>query len=187
MTIAGLPMGATIIDSADGKVFSGSSFTLTGVEAESKLTLNDGSNTGPFTLTVTANNTTPGEAGSSVANDHGDGARSGGRGWQPHQFSAGQSVSSEWRAGRSHNHRCPVRLGTQRGHKPRQRHVDGADERPQRADGLDGRRLRRSHGARRDRDLDQCRRHAREPPRVADNVEAYAPGRRFLPCRATTR
>ena len=65
VTIAGLPMGATIIDLADGKVFSGSSFTLTGVEAESKLTLNDGSNTGPFTLTVTANNTFPGEAGSS--------------------------------------------------------------------------------------------------------------------------
>jgi hypothetical protein len=65
VTIAGLPMGATITDSADGKVFSGSSFTLTEVEAESKLTLSDGSNTGPFTLTVTANNTFPGEAASS--------------------------------------------------------------------------------------------------------------------------
>ena len=65
VTIAGLPMGATITDSADGKVFSGSSFTLTEVEAESELTLSDGSDTGPFTLTVTASNTFPGEAASS--------------------------------------------------------------------------------------------------------------------------
>ena len=35
------------------------------MEAESELTLSDGSNTGPFTLTVTANNTFPGEAASS--------------------------------------------------------------------------------------------------------------------------
>ena len=65
VTIAGLPMGATIPNSADGKVFSGSSFTLTEVEAESKLTLSDANNTGPFTLKVTANNTFPGEAASS--------------------------------------------------------------------------------------------------------------------------
>ena len=58
-------MGATITDSSDGKVFSGSSFSLTEVEVESTLTLSDGSNTGPFTLKVTANNTFPGEAASS--------------------------------------------------------------------------------------------------------------------------
>ena len=58
MTIVGLPTGATITDSADSKVFSGSSFTLTGAEVDSALTLNDGSNSGNFTLNVTANNTT---------------------------------------------------------------------------------------------------------------------------------
>ena len=66
LTIAGLPTGATITDSADSKVFSGSSFTLTGAEVGSTLTLNDGSNSGNFTLNVTANNTTIGEAASSA-------------------------------------------------------------------------------------------------------------------------
>ncbi len=65
LTIAGLPIGATITDLADGKVFSTSSFTLTKAEFGSTLTLNDGSNTEPFSLTVTANNTFPGEAASS--------------------------------------------------------------------------------------------------------------------------
>ena len=66
LTIAGLPTGATITDSADSKVFSGSSFTLTGAEVGSTLTLHDGSNSGNFTLNVTANNTTIGEAASSA-------------------------------------------------------------------------------------------------------------------------
>ena len=66
LTIAGLPTGATVTDSADSKVFSGSSFTLTGAEVGSTLTLNDGSNSGNFTLNVTANNTTIGEAASSA-------------------------------------------------------------------------------------------------------------------------
>ena len=67
VTIAGLPMGATVTDSTDGKVFSGSSFTLTEAEAESTLTLNDGTNAGNFTLQVTANNTTTGESASSAS------------------------------------------------------------------------------------------------------------------------
>ena len=46
-------------------MFSGSSFTLTAAEAESTLTLNDGSNSANFSLLVTANNTTIGEAASS--------------------------------------------------------------------------------------------------------------------------
>ena len=54
LTIVGLPTGATITDSADSKVFSGSSFTLTGAEVGSTLTLHDGSNSGNFTLNVTA-------------------------------------------------------------------------------------------------------------------------------------
>ena len=62
---AGLAAGATITDSVDSTVFSGSSFTLTGAEVGSALTLHDGSNEGNFTLTVTANNTTAGEAASS--------------------------------------------------------------------------------------------------------------------------
>ncbi len=66
LTIAGLPTGATITESADAKVFSGSSFTLTGSEVGSALTLHDGGNTSNFMLTVTANNTTPGEAASSA-------------------------------------------------------------------------------------------------------------------------
>ena len=66
LTIVGLPTGATITDSADSKVFSGSSFTLTGAEVGSTLTLHDGSNSGNFTLNVTANNTTIGEAASSA-------------------------------------------------------------------------------------------------------------------------
>ena len=65
VTIAELPMGATLTDSADHRVFSGSSFTLTAAEAESTLTLNDGSNGANFSLLVTANNTTIGEAASS--------------------------------------------------------------------------------------------------------------------------
>jgi hypothetical protein len=68
LTIAGLPTGASIKDSADGKVFEGgSTITLTGSEVGSTLTLNDGSNEANFTLAVTANNTTPGEAASSAA------------------------------------------------------------------------------------------------------------------------
>ena len=67
VTIAGLAAGATITDSADSTVFSGSSFTLTGAEVGSTLTLHDGSNEGNFTLTVTANNTTAGETASSAA------------------------------------------------------------------------------------------------------------------------
>ena len=66
LTIAGLASGATITDSVDGTVFSGSSFTLTGAEVGSTLTLHDGTNAGNFSLTVTANNTTSGEVGSSV-------------------------------------------------------------------------------------------------------------------------
>ena len=41
-------------------------------------------------------------------------------------------------------------IGVQRGHQPRQRHMDGTDERSQRADGPDGRSLLRGNGARRD-------------------------------------
>ena len=67
VTIAGLAAGATITNSADSTVFSGSSFTLTGAEVGSTLTLHDGSNEGNFTLTVTANNTTAGETASSAA------------------------------------------------------------------------------------------------------------------------
>ena len=149
-----------------------------GMEVGSTLTLHDGTNAGNFSLSVTANNTMPGEVASSAARKHhGDGERRpGGRGWQPNQFGAGQSAGSEWRTGRGHDHRCAVRLEPQRGDKPRQRHLDGADGRPQRADGPDSRRLRRRDGAQRDRDLDQCRRQHREPHTVADNVEAYAPG-----------
>ena len=66
LTIAGLASGATITDSADSTVFSGSSFTLTGAEVGSTLTLHDGSNEGNFSLTVTANNTTSGETASSA-------------------------------------------------------------------------------------------------------------------------
>ena len=66
VTIAGLASGATITDSADSTVFSGASFTLTGAEVGSTLTLHDGSNEGNFSLTVTANNTTTGEAASSA-------------------------------------------------------------------------------------------------------------------------
>ena len=67
LTIAGLPMGATITDSVDSTVFSGSSFTLTGKEVGSTLTLHDGTNAGNFSLVVTANNTFPGETGSSAS------------------------------------------------------------------------------------------------------------------------
>ena len=67
LTIAGLAAGATITDSVDATVFSGSSFTLSGAEVGSTLTLHDGSNEGNFTLTVTANNTTAGETASSAA------------------------------------------------------------------------------------------------------------------------
>ena len=68
LTIAGLPTGASITDSADGKIFKGGSpITLTGSEVGSALTLNDGSNEANFTLTVTANNTTSGEAASSAS------------------------------------------------------------------------------------------------------------------------
>ena len=66
LTIAGLASGATITDSADSTVFSGASFTLTGAEVGSTLTLHDGSNEGNFSLTVTANNTTTGETASSA-------------------------------------------------------------------------------------------------------------------------
>ena len=70
VTITGLPSGATITDSADSTVFSGSRITLTGAEVGSKLTLHDGSNAGNFALTVMANNTTDdgtgGEEGSSA-------------------------------------------------------------------------------------------------------------------------
>ncbi len=66
LTIAGLASGATITDSADGTVFSGASFTLTGAEVGSTLTLHDGSNEGNFSLTVTANNTAAGETASSA-------------------------------------------------------------------------------------------------------------------------
>ncbi len=70
VTIAGLPTGATITD--DGTIFSGSSITLTEAAVGTTfnlndLTLNDGTNTESFTLTVTANNTTPGEAASSAS------------------------------------------------------------------------------------------------------------------------
>jgi hypothetical protein len=67
VTIAGLPMGATITDSADSAVFSGSSFTLSGAEVGSTLTLHDGNNDASFSLSVTGNNVTAGEAGSSAA------------------------------------------------------------------------------------------------------------------------
>ena len=67
VTIAGLPIGATITDSVDHTVFTGSSFTLTGSEVGSTLTLHDGTNTGNFSLLVTANNTFPGETGSSAS------------------------------------------------------------------------------------------------------------------------
>ena len=66
LTIAGLAAGATMTNSVDATVFSGSSFTLTGAEVGSTLTLHDGSNEGNFTLTVTANNTTAGETASSA-------------------------------------------------------------------------------------------------------------------------
>ena len=69
LTIAGLPTGATITDSVDGTVFSGSSFTLTGSEVGSTLTLHDGTNNGTIQLVVTANNTTSGEATSSAPQD----------------------------------------------------------------------------------------------------------------------
>ena len=62
VTIAGLPTGATITDSADTKVFSGSSFVLTGNEVGSTLTLHDGTNAANFTLQVTANNTNAGRS-----------------------------------------------------------------------------------------------------------------------------
>ena len=70
VTIAGLPMGATITD--DGTVFSGSSFTVPAARVGTTFTLddlilNDGINDGSFSLTVTANNTTPGEAASSAS------------------------------------------------------------------------------------------------------------------------
>src|SRR6185437_730079 len=67
LTIAGLPAGATITDSADSTAFSGSSITLTGSEVGSTLTLHDGSNESNFSLTVSANNTTAGEAASSAS------------------------------------------------------------------------------------------------------------------------
>jgi hypothetical protein len=60
-------MGATITDSADNAVFSGSSFTLTGAEVGSTLTLHDGSNDASFSLSVTANNVTIEEAASSAS------------------------------------------------------------------------------------------------------------------------
>jgi hypothetical protein len=70
VTIAGLPMGATI--TYDGTVYSGSSFTLTEPKVGttftlSDLTLNDGTNGANFTLTVTANNATAGEQASSLS------------------------------------------------------------------------------------------------------------------------
>ena len=68
VTIAGLPTGASITDSADRTVFhGGSTITLTGNEVGSTLTLHDGTNDESFQLTVTANNTTKGEQGSSAS------------------------------------------------------------------------------------------------------------------------
>ncbi len=70
VTIAGLPMGATI--TYDGTVHSGSSFTLTEATVGTQftlndLTLNDGTNDENFTLVVTATNTTAGESASSAS------------------------------------------------------------------------------------------------------------------------
>ena len=68
VTIAGLPTGASITNSADRTVFhGGSTITLTGNEVGSTLTLHDGTNDESFQLTVTANNTTKGEQGSSAS------------------------------------------------------------------------------------------------------------------------
>jgi hypothetical protein len=67
LTVSGLAAGVTITDSVDSTVFSSSTFTLTGAEVGSTLTLHDGTNEGNFTLSVTANNTTSGEAASSAA------------------------------------------------------------------------------------------------------------------------
>ena len=70
VTIAGLPTGASIEDSLDGKTFNGGSpITLTAAQAESTLTLNDGTNDTAIQLEVTANNTTSGEKGSSATQD----------------------------------------------------------------------------------------------------------------------
>ena len=65
---------------------------------------------------------------------------------------------SEWLASLSHCHECAIRLETERGHQSRQWHVDWWRQTTQRADSLDRRRLCRSDGARRHRNLDQCRR-----------------------------
>ena len=70
VTIAELPTGASIEDSLDGKTFNGGSpITLTAAQAESTLTLNDGTNDTAIQLEVTANNTTSGEQGSSATQD----------------------------------------------------------------------------------------------------------------------
>ena len=95
------------------------------------------------------------------------------------QFNACAGIGQAWadqpgfdrsvgrgRADDHHDQRDAGGLEPEQGHKQRQRHVDGRDERPQRADGHDGRRLCRSHGARRDRDLDQRGRQHRNRLRV---------------------
>jgi uncharacterized protein YcsI (UPF0317 family) len=70
LTIAGLTTYETITDKHDSTVFSGSSVTLTSAEVSSGLTLHSsytGTGHPVNTLTVTANNTTAGEAVSSAS------------------------------------------------------------------------------------------------------------------------
>ena len=70
VTIAGLPSFETITDALDKKTFAGASVTLTAAEVNSGLTLHStytGSGQPVDTLSITATNSTAGEAATSLA------------------------------------------------------------------------------------------------------------------------